>query len=262
MSVNETRPVRADGGAWQPVTRSRTYELVIDAIEDQILSGALSVGDPLPPERELAAMLQVSRPAVREALRVLEAQGVVRSAVGSGSGAGTFVASMPGEALSRFLRLHIALSNFAVADITEARVTLECSSVSLAARATDPQRLDDVRRAMESMVAAGDDRTAFNDADTAFHTAIAEAGGNRLVTAMTVAIRNALRGRILEAFQGVDDWSALRAALMDEHAALLAAIEAGDAERASRLAEEHIRESYARLPALDGSSSGATAPSR
>ena len=234
----------------RPVTRTRTYELVIDAIEEQILSGALVVGDLLPAERDLATKLQVSRPAVREALRVLEAQGVVRSGVGSGSGAGTFVASMPARALTRFLRLHIALANFAFADVVEARVTLECSSVRLAAQADDPRRLDGARAAMAAMDAAVSDRSAFNDADTEFHTAIAEAGGNRLVTAMTVAIRNAQRPGILAAFHDLDDWPGLREQLIAEHRAILAAIDDGDAARASQLAEEHIRGAYVRLPLL------------
>ncbi len=69
---------------WRPVPRVRSHELVIAAIEDQIMGGALKVGDPLPPERELAARLQVSRAGVREAIRVLEAQGVVRANVGAG----------------------------------------------------------------------------------------------------------------------------------------------------------------------------------
>ncbi|MFW0792516.1 FadR/GntR family transcriptional regulator [Gordonia sp. CPCC 205515] len=252
MTVESSAPPSSSGDGWQPVARARTYELVIDAIEEQILAGTLRVGDALPPERELAARLQVSRPAVREALRVLEAQGVLRSATGSGAGAGTFVAAMPGEALSRFLRLHIALANFELAEIIEARVTLECSSVALAARATDPERLVDVRAAMARMEANDTDREQFNDDDTAFHTAIAEAGGNRLVTALTVAIRNALRASILDAFQEIDDWSALRDELMVEHRAILAAIEAGDASRASHLAEQHIRDSYERLPLLHG----------
>lgn len=246
---SSARPPTPDDG-WQPVARTRTYELVIDAVEDQILAGTLKVGDALPPERELAAKLQVSRPAVREAMRVLEAQGMLRSATGSGSGAGTFVAAMPGQALSRFLRLHIALANFEFAEIVEARVTLECSSVALAARATDPDRLVDVRAALTRMAANLDDREQFNDDDTAFHTAIARAGGNRLVTALTVAIRNALRASILDAFQEIDDWTGLRAELMTEHRAILAAIEAGDADHAVPLAEQHIRDSYERLPLL------------
>ncbi len=73
---------------WRPVTRSRSHELVLDQIEEQILAGTLRVGDRLPGERDLASHLQVSRSAVREAIRALEAQGVVRSAVGSGKDAG------------------------------------------------------------------------------------------------------------------------------------------------------------------------------
>ena len=114
---------------WKPVARTRTYEMVIDAIEEQILSGALGVGDPLPPERDLAARLQVSRPAVREALRVLEAQGVLRSAVGSGSGAGTFVA---GSGVERSLR--------------EAAATYADAVRALGA--TEDAALDAVRRAL------------------------------------------------------------------------------------------------------------------
>jgi len=235
---------------WQPVARSRTYELVITAIEEQIITGALGVGDPLPPERDLAAKLQVSRSAVREAFRVLEAQGVLRSAVGSGAGAGTFVASMPSDALTRFLRLHIALSNFAFADLVEARVTLERSSVTLTAHHPHPERLTAVRAAIAVMDSDDVDRTTFNDADTAFHTAIAEAGGNRLVTAITVAIRNAMRGRILAAFEEIADWPALRDVLRSEHRAILAAIDAGDPATAATLAEQHIRSAYELLPAL------------
>lgn len=247
MTAEEDAPIPAQ---WQPVGRARTYELVITAIEEQIMTGALRVGDPLPPERDLAAKLQVSRPAVREAFRVLEAQGVLRSAVGSGAGAGTFVASMPSDALTRFLRLHIALSNFNFADVVEARVTLERSSVALAASHPGPGRLAVARAAIEVMDSYDVDRATFNDADTAFHTAIAEAGGNRLVTAMTVAIRNAMRGRLLAAFEEVDDWLALRDQLRAEHHAILAAIDAGDSATAATLAEQHIRTAYQRLPAL------------
>ncbi len=65
---------------------------------------------------------------------------------------------------------------------------------------------------------------------------------------MTVAIRNAQRRAILAAFTDVEDWSALRAALMTEHREILDAISAGDAGRASRLAARHIRNAYDSLP--------------
>ena len=94
----------ADTAGWRPVTRSLTYQLVVEAVEAQILTGALKVGDHLPPERELATLLGASRPAVREGMRMLEAQGVLR-AVGAGPGSGTVVTALPSEALTRLLRL-------------------------------------------------------------------------------------------------------------------------------------------------------------
>ena len=78
---------------WQQIPRMRAYELVINQIESQILAGALKVGDQLPAERDLAAKLGVSRAAVREAMRAMEAQGVVRSGVGVGPDSGTFLTS-------------------------------------------------------------------------------------------------------------------------------------------------------------------------
>src|SRR5699024_9739569 len=106
---DETRQQRSDGAEapaspmWRPVSRANTYERVIDAVEEQIMAGSLTVGDPLPAERDLADKLGVSRASVREALRVLDSLGVVRSAGGSGRGAGTFIAAMPSAALTRFL---------------------------------------------------------------------------------------------------------------------------------------------------------------
>src|SRR5471030_201952 len=96
-----SEPLRGGGtDDWAPVSRVRTYELVLQRIEAQIVSGALRAGQRLPPERELAELLGVSRPAVREALRVLEAQGVVRSQVGQGPGSGTTIERVPGDALT------------------------------------------------------------------------------------------------------------------------------------------------------------------
>ena len=103
---------------------------------------------------------------------------------------------------------------------------------------------------MAAMEAAEEDRAAFNDADTAFHTAMAEAGGNRLVAAMTVAIRNAQRQAILAAFNDVEDWAAIRDVLMREHRAILDAIIAGDGKGAAELSADHIRSAYERLPTL------------
>lgn len=231
----------AEATAWEPVPRTRTYELVLARIEEQIVAGKLRVGDRLPPERDLVELLGVSRAAIREALRVLEAQGVLRSRVGTGPDSGTVIAALPGEALSRLLRLHLALANFPLADVFEARASLERSSAMLAAEHATAEDLAGLREVLRSMDAPGVSREEFSDLDTAFHVAIAEAAGNRLVADLTVAVRNAVRQTVLSTFRLLPDWEAEADRLRAEHHALLAAVAAGDADAAGRLVEAHIR---------------------
>lgn len=234
---------------WHPVARSRSYELVVDQIEEQILAGTLHVGDRLPGERDLAQHLQVSRAAVREAIRTLEAQGVVRSGVGSGKDAGTIVSAMPSEALTRLLRLHVALANFPIPDVVDARVMLERSSATLAAGNADEADLATMRSALEGMDRPGVDRETFNDLDTDFHVAIAEAGGNRLVADMTIALRDSMRRPILHALEALGpDWERVADQLRADHHAIYEAIEAGEGDLAADRVDEHIRSAHAALP--------------
>lgn len=231
----------AQGARWQPVKKARAHELVIEAIEDQILSGALQVGDALPPERELATSLEVSRAGVREAVRVLEAQGVLRSQPGAGAAAGTFVAALPRDALTRFLRLHVALSNFSIQDVTDARVVLERASAAATARHLDDEGRAAIVDALDRMEQAHTSRDTFNDADTQFHLAIADASGSALSAALTAAIRSAMKVPILRAAERTEEWGDEAERLRLEHHAIFAAIDAGDADRAADLVEDHIR---------------------
>ena len=227
---------------WQPLPRTRTYELVLDRIEEQIRAGRLSVGDRLPPERDLGAMLGVSRAAIREALRVLEAQGVLRKPqVGTGPESGSIIADTPGAGLARLLRLHVALANFPFADMTEARIILERASARLAAASASAEDLERIRAPLEQMDDPQLPREEFNDLDTAFHVAIAQAGGNRLVADLTGAIRNSLRYPLLEVFNRVGDWPPAAAMLQRGHHAIYDAIAARDPESAEKRTESHIR---------------------
>jgi GntR family transcriptional regulator, transcriptional repressor for pyruvate dehydrogenase complex len=235
--------------AWRPVARSRAYELVVDQVEEQILSGALRVGERLPGERELAARLEVSRAAVREAIRTLEAQGVVRSSVGSGPDAGTVVSSVPSEALNRLLRLHVALANFPMTDVVEARVMLERFSATLAAGHADEEHTSLLRDLLGRMDVAEIDRERFNDLDTDFHIAIAEAGGNRLVADMTIAIRDSTRRPILRGLERLgEEWTEVCSGLREDHHAIYAAIVDGDGAAAADAVEAHIRGTSHWLP--------------
>ncbi len=232
---------------WRPVQQPRAYELVIDRIEERILSGALRVGDRLPAERELSQLLGVSRAAVREAIRSLEAQGVLVSSVGAGRDGGTTVSALPSEALTRFLRLHVALANFPMPDVVDARVMLERGSVRIAAGHGGQVSLSPIRALLARMDEPGISREEFNDLDSQFHIALAEAGGNRLVADMTGAIRASMRQPILASFQVTADWPTLAQSLRAAHWAIYEAVVAGDGGRAADLAEVHIREAYGAL---------------
>jgi GntR family transcriptional repressor for pyruvate dehydrogenase complex len=231
---------------WQPVPRVRTYELVLQRIESQIVSGELRAGERLPPERELAELLGVSRPAVREALRVLEAQGAVRSQVGNGPDSGTTIDRVPRDALARLLRLHVALGSFPLEDVVETRVTLERSIAVLACRNAKPANLARMRAALLAMDASEVDLEVFNERDTEFHVALADAGDNRLMSDMTRAIRESVRMPILTAMTAMPETGKRgRRRIIDglraDHHAIFMAVEARQAEQAADLLESHIR---------------------
>lgn len=234
---------------WAPLPRVRTYEQVLQRIETQIFSGALRAGERLPPERELADLLGVSRPAVREALRVLEAQGAVRSQAGNGPGSGTTIDRLPSDALARLLRLHVALGSFAPQDVIDTRVTLERSSVALACRHASPEDIELMRVPLLAMDRPDSDREAFNQFDIDFHVALADAGGNRLMSDVTRAIRESVRTPFMAAVSAMPEtgkrgWLGIREGLRAQHHGIFAAVESGQAEEAADLVESHIRNFY------------------
>lgn len=170
--------------------------VVMRHIDDEILAGRWVNGSRLPPERELAASLSVSRGAVREAIRALEAQGILSS--GTGRSNGTRVDARPSDAMGRILRLQLALDVVSFADLTETRIALEKAACAAAAKVRAPVPLT---RATDLLVQMHDamQPDSFNALDTAFHVALAEAGDNRLMRDLTVAIREAVHLPILEA---------------------------------------------------------------
>lgn len=247
MRASSTRgPVPDSRKKWQPVARVRTYELVLQRIEAQIVSGELRAGERLPPERELAELLGVSRPAVREALRVLEAQGAVRSQVGNGPASGTTIDRVPRDALARLLRLHVALGSFPLEDVVETRVAMERSIAILACRHAGPGDLARMQAALQAMDVSGVGLETFNQCDTEFHVSLADAGANRLMSDMTRAIRESVRIPILTAMTAMADtgqpgWPHIQDGLRADHHAIFTAVQAGHAEQAAELLESHIR---------------------
>jgi GntR family transcriptional repressor for pyruvate dehydrogenase complex len=108
-----------------------------------------------------------------------------------------------------------------------------------------------MRDALEVMAEPGIGRERFNDADTAFHVAIASAAGNLLASDMTVAIRESMRLPILDRFRHVQAWEDVVGQLRRDHEAIYSAITEGRADEAEEVVETHIRSAWHLLTATE-----------
>ena len=158
------------------------------------------------------------------------------------------------------LRLHVALAKYPVDEVVEARVALERSSLALAAQRLDEESRLRLRGLLDRMAEPDTTQDEFNALDTDFHVVLAEVGRNRLMTDMTVAVRESLRRPILDAERSLGDWDGFRGELQEHHEAIYAAVVDGDQRRAADLVEAHIRAAYAILPIVLDGAPGSTPP--
>ncbi|MEV1244011.1 FadR/GntR family transcriptional regulator [Nonomuraea sp. NPDC050022] len=225
---------------WQPVRRTRTFEDVIAQIERRIAEDGLKAGDRLPAERSLAEQLGVSRSSVREAMRVLETLGVVSSQVGRGPDAGAVLTSRPDTALTDLLRLHLGLASLELREVIDTRLMIERWAAARAASAgSDTSDLATALAGMDAATSAEE----FVEHDTAFHCALADASGNRLIAAIMRSLRDSMRRYAVEAVTRLGDTSVLRA----DHERILAAVRAGDPDEAANAVAEHLAHAYPSL---------------
>ncbi|MFV0426794.1 MAG: FadR/GntR family transcriptional regulator [Beutenbergiaceae bacterium] len=241
---------------WEPVRRQRTYEQVIARIEDQILDGRLRVGDRLPAEREFAHLLGVSRPSLRESLRVLEALGIVEVRLG-GEG-GTFLSSKVSSGFVNVMKLQHALAYFSSDNIVEARLALEEWSCGEAARRRQSEDLADLSAILDDMERPEIAVAEFNRLDTAFHIRIASATNNSLVAQLMDSLRLLIQRSMVERYSHLPDWRQTAKTVQHEHRDILAAINSQDRGRAASLVRDHIESFWF---AADHPSRTDTAPS-
>lgn len=229
----------------------RTHERVLARIEADLSAGRWAVGERLPAERALAEELAVSRPSVREALRVLEAMGIVRTAVGSGPDSGATVVDHPAAGLGSAVRLHLASGALPVGDVVELRVLLETWAVASAARRAPAPSFDEAEALLDRMDVPGVDAEEFLELDTAFHLALAAASGNVLVEAVMLGLRGAIGAYVSEGTRRLTDWPSTAARLRSEHREVLRAVRDGAAAEAGAAVAAHI-DGFCRETGLGG----------
>jgi GntR family transcriptional repressor for pyruvate dehydrogenase complex len=224
----------------------KNYELVLHRVEADLAAGRLRIGGRLPGERVLAEQLGISRPSVREAVRVLEAMGVVRTATGSGPEAGAVIVAEPVSPLTAVLRLHLATNHLPMGDVVQTRILLESWSAREAAARQDLEAgelklADELLDRMDDTALSPDD---FHRLDAEFHVALSGLAGNVLIAAVMASLRSAIHEYVLAAVPNLPDWETTAVGLRAEHRAILAAIRSGELDRAAELVTAHIRGFY------------------
>jgi GntR family transcriptional repressor for pyruvate dehydrogenase complex len=163
---------------YQPVRvgRATVSEQVADQIIDLISQHQLKVGDRLPPLSQLTGYLQVSRTAVREAIMLLSAWGVVTVR----HGVGTFIAGTDKDALRTTLQVSAERTEQALRNLHQVREALEPNIAAIATRNATLEHIAKMEEAVRTMDQALEDPPTYIQADLAFHSALAEATGNDL----------------------------------------------------------------------------------
>ncbi|HKP71064.1 MAG TPA: FadR/GntR family transcriptional regulator [Pyrinomonadaceae bacterium] len=213
-----------------------TAEEVVTRLREMIQSGELSAGDRLPPERDLAKLLGVSRPTLRAGIRSLTTVGILQSK----QGAGTFVAQAEESPTldTSALRLLSALHGFTSDEMFEARLALEMSIAAMAAERADSEQMAQLAEEIAGMYASLDRPEQYLVHDMQFHQTIAAASGNRILTAlmnMVAAILFDYRSKTVKRATDLKDSA-------EQHHSIYRAIREHDPEQARQAMRQHLLE--------------------
>ena len=221
--------------SFSAVTVVRPYEQIVRQIQEAIREHGLREGDRLPTERELAETFGVSRSVVREAIKVLSAQGLVESRQGSG----LYVRNRPIESVSRAIVLSVLPEGDSVERLFEFRRLLEVDAARLAAERATPEQIERLREVVARYEPAPDGQPnweSFAVVDETIHAIIATASGNPYLDVMIASVRG-MQGDVVKL---VADHPGSIDEAMRHHRAILAAISARDPDLAAQEMERHV----------------------
>jgi GntR family transcriptional regulator, transcriptional repressor for pyruvate dehydrogenase complex len=230
---------------FNPVNDRRISELIVDQVRLLIRQQQLNPGDRLPAERELCERFGVSRVTVREALRVLEANGLVEIRVGARGGA--FVTKPSRERLGEGIADLLTLSAVTAAEVTEVRLILELGMIPLVCERADDEdiaELLDICDRQEKALADGDYHMNLS---AEFHSRLAECAHNSAVHMLTQSFRGPLLMSLERAQQSAPEMGQLGA---KEHRRLVHAIQLRDVEQAGEIMRQHLDRTARRVKDL------------
>ncbi len=223
---------------FRTVMPEKLSSAVVRQIEELILRGILRPGERLPPERELAERLGVSRPSLRDAIGQLQGAGLLTSK----AGAGVYVAEVLGSAFSPALVDLFGRHDEAVFDYLSFRRDMEGLAAERAARLGSDTDLKVVAAVFTKMEAAHGKRSAEDEAalDAQFHMAIVEASHNVVMLHMMRSMYELLRGGVFYNRQVMFKQRTTREALLNQHRTINDALQARDPVAARSAVEAHL----------------------
>ena len=218
-----------------PLVVPKASDILANRLRDMVFDGRLSAGDMLPTERELVAQTNLSRTAVREALRILEVEGLISTRPGRSGGS---TVTLPGRlSISRSVERFVKTHGMRLDALLECRVGVEPYLASLAAAHRSEADLETIRSLHAEFVTSVDDIPRYKRINLDWHLAVARASGNELL----IALMEAVAQPILEAagYQQVTTDS-VRAAAIRAHGRILEAIETRNTRAAFNRMERHV----------------------
>jgi len=223
----------------QSIEPRRLYRQIADQIRTLVRSGEFAPGSRLPPERDLARQLGVSRPSVREALIALEVEGLVDVRIGSG----IYVLN-GGRANSGAGEVEAAAGPF---ELLRARWVIEGECAALAAKSAKKAQVQAIEDAVATMKHELEDNTQPLSGDRMFHVRIAEATGNGALVAVVDMLWQDRTGPLYKQLEHHYDSPVLWQSAIAEHRAVLKAIIAKDPAGARTAMQRHLNQAYKRF---------------
>lgn len=216
------------------IVKASVKDQTLEQLKQYILSGGMRPGERLPSERALSEALGVGRYSVREALKVLEAVGLVESRVGEG----TFLTANTGASFGRILGLSLATWGGTIMEILEARVMIEAESARAAAQHANPEQLSRIEHELRRMQANMHCAPTYLAADMNFHRRIGQASQNAIISQFVCNLIDLLEAALRETHS---DSLPAQAEGGSTHQAIYTAIARGDFRAASDLMRQHIQ---------------------
>jgi DNA-binding FadR family transcriptional regulator len=214
----------------------KAADVLAEHLRERILTGALAEGSPLPSERELGERSGLSRASVREALRILESEGLIQTRPGRNGGAS--VRQPTADSIARSVGLFVRGRRIRLKSLLETREAVEPAVARLAALNRTAEDIAALKAAQARLMSSQADRAAYLEANVDWHLAVANASHNEpligFMTAISTVIQSATENPQLDSDE-------VRSQTIAAHARIQAAIEAGDSAAAERRMTRHVR---------------------